>query len=878
MSLIHLALRLIPEGWRDSVARDLREESRRFGPEAPLGRLWILGELLRIAARFHMHRLGSRLPSIDGLVTGFLARDARAALRRIRQTPTTTGVIVLTLAAAVAAVVTVFSVLQHTVLSPLSFERADRLAAVWQIDPAAPDRWRNGSAANFVDWRRDSTVFAEFGAGQNISLTFTGFEDGDTPLMRRVTHGWFEMLRVEPVLGRTFTAEETREHGPAVAMLSHDIWQRRFGGAADVIGKTVELDRIPHQIVGVLPAGYDMPAFLLVDAPQVWLPLQLSESGGDRVTNNLLVVGRLRDGVRFEQAQAEFDRISETLARAHPDTNRRVRALVTPLAEILVRPVRTPVLLLFAAVIAVFLAACGNVSNVMLARALARRQEIAVQQALGAPRLRLVLQTVFECLALSTVAGLAAVWLALGAGRGIVFLAPTGFLAPRFAFAMDAVTLAMAAAAAIAAGLLASLPAVIAVSRRMDPAAVAAGSARAIGGRSQRRLASSLVAIEMLVAVVLLAGAGLIGLGFARLQAIDPGFDAGNALTFRVSTRGAAYADSAARARFYDRVLEEFRATPGVVAAGAVTNLPTFPQFGEIGAWPADGATPEPGREPRVSVVTVSPGLLEAMRIRLLAGRGFTDDDRADTPGVLVLSRSAARTLFGEANPIGRPVAMLAGPRTRTAEVIGVVADVRSAADPARPGAVMYTVWTQLPSPPSIGFVLRTAGAPGTVLDPARAAVRRVDAGMPLYLSRPLSDVLTQIDAAGRFASALLGAFAALGLLLVVTGVYGTLSYQVTRRRREIGVRMALGATRRSVLGIVLGDGLRPAFIGLTAGLIAAVAFGRLAASALAGTPAFSWPLFVLLPVLLLAIVAAASLLPAARATRVDPTIALRAE
>jgi len=874
--LLRLALALVPARWRASVSADLDEEARRNGRAGLAAGFWKVRHALAIAGSMRMDRLKSAL-SLEGVFTGFLRRDLVAAVRHLRRTPVASVVAIVTLACAVAGVAVVSSVLLHTVLAPLAFPRADRLVAIYQVNPVSPENWRPVAPGNVADLFRETTSFERLAAARNVSLTFTGFDDGETPLMRRVSHGWFEMLGVTPLLGRTFTQEEDQPNGPRVAMLSEGTWQQRFGGDPAILGRTVELDFVPHTIVGVVPQSYENPVFGLVDEPQVWMPLQLPGSGADRSFANHFVAGRLGEGVRLVEAQTELSTLADRLARAHPDTNSQVQALVTPLDESIVRPVRTPVLFMFGAVVVVLLAACGNVSTLMLARAVARRQAVAIQQALGAPRLRVMLQVVTEHLMLSTVAGVLAVWLAWTVGQAIPLLVPEGFLAPRFAFVMDGWTLACAAGATFTAGLLAAVPSVVTLGRRVE-SDVMETTVRTVGSRRRRRWFDALIGLEVAGAAILLVGAGMVALGFGRMQSADAGFTADRALTFRVSTRGPAYVDGARRFEFFERVVEAFGVVPGVRAVGATSVPPVFPQFTEIGVFAADEARPEPGQEPRVALARVTAGLLGALDVPLRSGRLITDDDRMGTQPVVVLSESAARAAFGARDPLHVRVTLRNGPTEETAEVVGIVGDVRSAVDPTAHTSFVYQSWRQAPAPVALGFVVRTEGDPELALASLRAALRGVDRQMPLYQPRTLAEIQRQIDSRGRFAAALLSAFAMLGLVLVVSGIYGTLSHLASARRREMGVRMALGATRGTVLRLVLGDALRPALAGAAIGLAGALTFGRVAASAVSGTPAFSAPIFIGLPLLLLVVVAMSSLMPARRATRVDPTVALRAD
>lgn len=873
--VLRLLSLLVPERWRASVMRDLSEEARNRTRLA--ARPWMAFQLAAIARRLRSRAIRESLPSVHGLFTGF-HRDIAAALRQLRRSPSSTIVSIGTLALAVAAVVTVTAILQRTVLHPLPFAEAERLTAIWRVDPASPQNWLATTPGDVVEWKREAQAFDRLVAAQNISMAFTGFADGGAPLMRRVTHGWFETLGVTPARGRTFSADEDRPNGPPVAMLSYATWQERFAGRDDVVGQAVELDNAAYTIVGILPQAYYNPVFALLDAPQVFLPLGLADAGETRAANTLLTIGRLAPGATRDEADAEIRRLSESQALAHPETNRQFRATVQPLDEQLVRPVRTPLILLLIAVIGLLIAACGNAANLQLVRALGRRQEHAVQQALGASSLRLMLQQLSECLMVAGVAGVIAVGLAAVAGPAAQRLTPPGFLAPSVTFDLGADALLMAVVITLIAGLLSSIPAVLVSSRRLVGTELGAGAMRSVGTRERRQWASVLVAAEVAVAVILLTGAGLAIAGMAQLQRAPLGFIEHDALTFRVSTRGPAFVDAEARYTFFERILEEFRAVPGVTDAGGMNTLPIFGQFNERPAVRADIADrPAADAAPRVAVIPVSDGFFGAMGMALRDGRDLTRDDRMDAPPAAVLSRSAATRLFGSDRATGRAFLLYEGTRQRRIEVVGVVDDVRSSTDPTLYTVIAYVPWRQAPAPSAFGFVLRSPESPDVVTQQARAAVARVNRSMPLYMPRPLSDIAAGLVATPRFTSALLAAFAMLGLVLVASGLYGTIAHLVTERRREMGVRLALGATRSGVLRLVLTDGLRPALVGLALGWVGALGFGQVIARVVAGTPAFQWSLFVGLPVGLLGLCAIASFVPAHRATRVDPTTAIRA-
>lgn len=869
--ITHLG-RAVPVRWREAVLRDVREDAAHRGH----GAFWTAAHVLAIAWTLRVRAFAEGLPTMHGLLTGF-HRDLAAGWRRLRRSTASTAISVGTLAVGVAAVVMVATLTYQSVWRPLPFRDADRLVAVWRTDPATPQNWLYTTAGDFVDWRRDQRAFDAFVGARNISMAYTSGDGGGAPLMRRVTHGWFETLGVVPILGRTFSRDEDRPNGPPVAVVSYATWQRRFAARQDVIGQTVELDHTTYAIIGVLPQAYYNPAFVLVDQPEVFLPMGLADAGEPRTGNTILAVGRLADGVTMDEARRELSAIADSLAVAHPDTNRQFRASVQFLSEHLVRPLRTPLLLLLVAVGGLFAAACGNVGNLQLVQALGRHQERAVQQALGAPRLRLFLQQVAESAMLAIAAGIVALGIVSVAGPLTAHLVPPGVFMPSLTFSLGSSALVLTAGVLAFTTFAAAIPSLWASTRRMEGTDLGAGAMRSLGTRDKRRWAAVLIGIEMAIAVILLTGAGLAKAGLIMLRQAPVGFNANDAFTFRVSTRGPNYAASDARHLFFARLADEFRRMPGVESVGGMSALPIFDQFNELPAYRADVADrPPSGREPRVSVIPITEGFLPAMGMTLRDGRDLTARDDSATPPVALLSRQAAIRVFGHEQVVGLPMVLIEGRQSRTVTVIGVVNDVRSPTDPTAYTAIAYVPLSQSAAPTALGFVVRSPNTPANAQQFAEQAIARIDASMPLYVPRSLAGIAAALEATPRFTSVLLSIFAAIGVLLVASGLYGTIAHLVNDRRREMGVRLALGATRASVLRLVLLDGLRPAVIGMAVGWIGAIGCGQAMARAVAGVPAFDAGLFVGIPLVLLAVGALASLSPAMRATRVNPTAALR--
>ncbi len=804
--------------------------------------------------------------------------DIRSAVRALRKNPEIYGVAIFAMALAIGATSTVFSVVDGVVLHPLPYDDADRLVAVWQIDPAHPDTWVQTSAGNFADWRNLNSSLETTAAAVNASVTFTDFEDPETPLVRRVSHDYFDVLGIQPALGRGFAADEDRAGGPAVTVLSHELWQRRFAGDPDVLGRTIGLDGVPHEIVGVMPADFVATFIGLAETPKLWLPLADPASGLDRGRRRYVVVARLRDGVSVEQARDDLQGVSLALREQYPEQLAQVEALVTPLAERSIRQVRPALLLLFAAVACVLLVAGGNVANLLLSRTLERRRELALRRALGARAGRILRQLTVESLVLTLLcAGLGLLLAAWGTGTVNLLVPAGGFNMPDLDTGVSARVLLFTLGLALLTGLVfGAVPATYALRLRLDDA-LSAGAVRSVGERRSRRLQRALVVAEVAVSLMLLIGAGLMVRSFASLQQLDPGFDADNLLTFRVSTRGPEYGTPEAREAFFRQVNERIREQSGVVASGASQALPFFPQFATLPA-SVDSAPSEPGHEPRVAVRRSTPDYLSTLRVPLLRGRTLEAMDTMASPAVAVISRTAAVELWGQRDPLGDSLTLIdASPGGRSLRVVGIVGDTRSDGVPPEPQPVVYIPLAQDAAPvTSMGYAVRTSGYPLSYLPAVQRAVARVDRGMPVYLVASMDQVIERMDWRSRLTMVLLASFAFLALVLAATGMYAVLSYTVSRRTREIGIRMALGAHRDDVVALVLRGAGKLAVFGIGLGLAGAVALSRFLSSQLYGISATDPATYGALAGLLAGVVLLAGFVPARRATHVDPVTALQ--
>lgn len=803
-------------------------------------------------------------------------QDLRFGARLMRKSPEITLVAVVALALAIGAASTIFSVVNGMLLQPLPFPEPDRLVAIWQVDPETPEVWRTAAAENFADWRSKSSSFEQMAAIRNRSFTFTSFETPETPLIREASFGYFETLGVSPLVGRTFRREEDRAGGPPVLLLSYDLWQSRFGGDRGVIGETTQLDGRPYEIIGVLPADFDNPASGLDVKPKAWVPQALPETGLASLGNGgNLVVARLREGVSLRQAQEEMTRISEQLRQLRPERNARAEAHVTPLGENLVRGVRPALLLLLGAVLFVLLVACGNVANLLLTRAVARRREIALRRALGASLTRLTRQLISESLLMALLSGGLGLLFAYGGTSLVSGLIPDGPGVPRIAIRLDTTVLAFTLAVSLLTGFLFGLAPALHALRGDLEASLGAGSSRSTEGSGGRRIRDGLVIAEVALSLVLLVGAGLLMRSYQQLESLDPGVNVANVLTFRVSTRGPDYRESSQREAFFQRVVEGLESLPAVESAGAAQAMPFFGLFQSAPVVLDALPLPEPGTEPQALIRSLTPGYLETLQIPLLRGRPLSTQDTTTTPPVALVSRTMAEELWGSKDPLGDTVMLMDGQGV-SRRIVGIVGDVRSNLNPPEPQAILYLPLAQDPSPQSMGFVVRTrTDRPLSLVPAMRREIRAVDSNMPLYQVRTLEDTIDLMDWRLRFLMSLLSFFAALALILATTGIYGVLSYGISQRSREISIRMALGARQVDVIRLILKAGLALVAVGIAAGLAAAMGFSQLLKGQLYGVATTDGRTYLAVSALLVAIALTASFIPAFRAARVNPANSL---
>lgn len=816
-------------------------------------------------------------PSGDHAMQSLL-QDFRYGIRLMWRNPGFTLAAVATLALGIGANSAIFSIVNVLSLKPLPYHDPARVAFVHGWDIEDNERRFNLRLADLLDLRREATSFDALSGYTYVSANLTGVDIPDRAQAYRVTPNTFTVLGVDAALGRTFTEADVESGSEAIVVISHALWQRRFGGDARIIGRIVQVNGQPSEIVGVMPPHFEYPVFNFKG--DLWMPWRIvdADRGQPSALNGVTVVGRLREGVSYTQAQAELDVLMTRFADRYPDSNRGIGGRLTEIGRLDDESAGPTGVILLVTVAMVLLLACANVANLLLSRGAARKRELAVRAAIGASRLRIGRQLLIEGVLLALCGGL------MGVGIAVVALTALRAALPEMIvttvpnideLGVDLTTLAYTVVISLLTSVVFGVLPAWRSSRDHFEEALKESSSLG-GSRGSRRLRSTLVVAEVALATVLLVAAGLMARSYSGLQRIDPGFDSHGVMTMTMTLPDYKYADGASRRQFFDRLLERVNALPGVTSAGLVNVLP-FSTYDRGTRFTIDGApAAEPGREPSASYRVASPRYFEAMRIPLVAGRGFDGRETPDAVPAAIVNQALAQRHFANASPIGKRV-RIGGDDAPWLSIVGIVGDVRhsSIAEPTQPE--IYLPMTQA-TPSMMMLAARTPARPEDLTGPIRAAVQAVDAAQPVYHVKTLDMLVGDSLGPQRMSAATVSLFSALALVLSAIGIYGVVSYSVSLQTREFGVRMALGATPRDVLARVLRNGGALIGSGVGIGIVAALGVSRLLGAVLVGITATDPLTYVSVTIVLTVTGLLACALPAWRASATRPISALRAE
>lgn len=793
-----------------------------------------------------------------------LGQDLRFAWRLLAKKPGFTMVAVLTLALGIGANTAIFSVVNAVLLRPLSYQAPEQLVS-FRSNESVPD---------LQDIKAWSQSFSDIGGNTIQPLDFNGGGEPRQWKAAMVTGGFFSTLGVPALLGRTITETDNRKGGPFVTVLGYELWQTQFGGDANVVGKSVLLGGQNYTVIGVMPSGFKSPR----DESDVWCPVSVSlaEAAAYRGVHFLRTYARLKPGVTLAQAQAELTAIDKRLAEAYPADNKRRQTVLFPLHERIVGQVRTALLVLFGAVGLVLLIACANFANLLLARAAAREQELVVRVALGAGRMRLARQLLTESLLIALLGGLVGVVLALWGVDLLLSFKPEAL--PRLDnISVDWRVLLFTLGLSGLTGLLFGLAPVWHAARVNVSNALKEGGRGATGG-ARHRLRSGLVTAEIALALILLLGAGLLIKSFWQLRQVKPGFNPEHLLTLRIDLPEARYRDIPKQTQYRRALLEQVNSLPGAQAA-LISELPMS------GDWLThdflvEGQTLAEGTEPDVGTRSIEGNYFGVMQIPLLSGRDFTPQDNEGAPLVGIANESLVRRFFKDQNPLGKRVRWARDEQVNWITIVGVVADVKHFGLDQDEFPSLYTPYTQSGRPWKrwMSVAVRSELDTATLIGAVKSRVWQVDAGIPTTKVQTMQALMGQAVEERQFNMLLLGIFAAVALVLAAVGIYGVIAYFVTQRTHEIGVRMALGAHANDIARMIMGRGLSLALYGIGIGVLASLALTRLMSSMLYGVSSTDPATYLVISLLLLLVALLACYLPARRATKVDPMIALRYE
>jgi putative ABC transport system permease protein len=812
-----------------------------------------------------------------------LIQDIRYALRQLRKSPAFAAAAILTLALGIGANTAIFSVVNGVLLRPLAYKDPSRLVRVWHVPPSKSFPGIpifSVSAANYLDWQSQNHVFEQMAIFSYRGFSLTGSEKPEQVDASAVSASFFPTLGVEPLLGRTFLPEEDVVGHANVVVLSYKFWQEHFGKNPEIIGHDINLDGQKYLVAGVMPADFRIPDFAEMWTPMAWTDQERSVRG----EHHYIVIARLKQSVDLKRAQAEMNTISARLEQQYPTDDKGWGAIVRPLQADIVSDVRPALLVLLGSVAFVLLIACVNVANLTLAKTFGRQKEIAIRTALGATSARVLRQIMVESVILALAGG------ALGlvyAHFGVRLI--MGFLADKVPHAvevrLDTTVLVFTIVVSVLTGLLAGLLPGLRLTRPDVNQALKQGLGRTDSDSSGQSTRSILVVAEVSLSLVLLFGAGLMIRSFRHLQQVNPGFDSDNVLTMTLSVAQNKFQSPGQQIAFFEQTLQRVRTLPGVESAGMIDDIPLDGNGSHQPIAIEGRPALDMADQPEVDVRIASPGYLRSMHIPISRGRDFTDSDLAGRPAVILISESMAHEFWPGEDPVGKRLTMTFFPEA-VREIVGVVGDVKlDGLDQTRPSAVVYMPVDQISAGVtgawrsfSMSLVIRTLSKPGSMVSAATNAVHQVDPEIPVRDILTMNELLANSVSQQRFNMLLLGAFGVLALILAAMGIYSVLSYSVKRRVQEIGIRVALGARLADVLRMVVVEGMKPVFLGVALGIAGAFALGRVLTSLIYAVKPSDPVTFFSAAALLALISLCACLVPAYRATQVDPIAALRYE
>ena len=807
--------------------------------------------------------------------------DIRYAFRMLLKRPGFTLIVVLTLALGIGANTTIFSAIDAVLLNPLPYKDPDRLMVVWETNKQlGPEMWDRNEVAigNFLDFRSRNQVFEQLGSLFYTNMILSGTGDPQRLQGAVVSSNFFQVLGTQPMLGRSFLPEEEKPGSPFTVIISHDLWQRQFGSDPGIINKSITLNAHQVAVIGVMPRGFEVqfPTSWHVDT---WVPMVIDLADPDyhdRGTNFLYTLARLKQDVSREQAQAGMSLIASQLQQQYPETNADRGVRVVPLHKQMVGNIESYLYMLFAAVGFVLLIACANVAGLLLARVTTRHREVAIRMAVGASRWRLIRQLLTESVILSAISGLLGLLLAYGGIKLLVSLTPSevprlheiGLHVPVFLWTL---------AISIVTGLLFGLAPALQASKPDLNKALKENSGRNPGSFQGNSLRNLLVVSEVAVALLLLVGAGLMTKSFFRLQQVDPGFEPANLLSMNIALPTSKYRGPQANI-FFDQLIERVKNLPGVKSVAGTDPLPLSDNNVSTGVVIEGAPVVALADRPSVGVRVITPGYFQTMSIPVLKGRSFTSQDRDNSPNVIVINEALASRFWPNQDPIGKRLGFEEDSSKQVwREIVGVVGNVRHKALEIEVMPEAYFPYQQYPLN-FMSLVVQTASDPASMVPAIRNQVLSIDKDQPVSDVKTMEQRVAKSVASSRFVMLLLSSFSVLALGLAAVGIYGVMAYLVTQRTQEIGVRMALGAQKRDVLRMVIGKGMILAIVGTVIGLVASLALTRLMRSLLFQVTPTDWLTFVIAPTVLLIVALLACYIPARRATKLDPLVALRYE